>query len=40
MLNYILNSKVDNLIDQSNDFYSRVEILYDSRINKQDFIFS
>jgi hypothetical protein len=39
-LNYILNSKVNNLIDQSNDFYSRIEILHDSGINKQDFIYS
>lgn len=40
ILNYILNSKVNNLIEQSNDFYSRIEILHDSGINKQDFIYS
>ena len=37
-LNYILNLKVEDLIENTKNFYSKFNVVYDSSIDKQDYI--
>ena len=39
-LNYILNLKVEDLIKNTKNFYSKFNVVYDSSIDKQDYIYS
>ncbi len=39
-LNYILNLKVEDLIDNTKNFYSKFNVAYDSSKDKQDYIYS
>ena len=39
-LNYILNLKVEDLIENTKNFYSKFNVVYDSSIDKQDYIYS